>query len=233
MTNCLVENMSRQTTCCQANLIFPKTQVTITLAQGHGAGGGPAGRGNRGRGGCVRGRGGRGRGAAGRGAGRGARGRGGGRGRGAGRGHGRGRGRGRGGHAGGVDLFNPVAGYDDLDAGGLDNLPPFNPATQPGFHPPDGFAPTCERDFFELFFSGVVDNIVEFTNVYAAAHLAERSSYAEANGEWEQTTREEMYKLFACLLFQGFNKLPATRDYWRETSLFNGNYARLMIPSYW
>ena len=195
-------------------------------------------------GGAVRGRGrgavrGRGRGArGGRGRGRGlgrgnpvGRGRGnlrgrgrGGRGRGAG-----GRGRGRGGaHAN----YDAAFGYNDEDDGGLNGFPQFTPDTEPGLNLPEDFHPTCESDFFKLFFSpDVVDSIVLYTNAYAVAHIAAKPTYANANGQWTPTTRDEMYSFLALLLFQAYLKLPDMGDYWSTESLFDGNYARSMIPS--
>ena len=76
-----------------------------------------------------------------------------------------------------------------------------------------------------------MDSLVDFTNTYAAAHIGEKKSYADENGQWIPTTREEMYKFIALLIFQAYYKLPAIRDYWRTTSLFDGNYARAMIPN--
>ena len=86
-----------------------------------------------------------------------------GRGRGRGRGHGRGalrRGRGvrsRGGR-GRAARSAPEAendcvkswGDDDVTAYGA--MPPFEPHREPGFHPPEGFAPKREVDFFLLIF---------------------------------------------------------------------------------
>ena len=86
--------------------------------------------------------------------------------------------------------------------------------------------------FFQLYCSEeVVDDIVRFTNAYAEEHIAEKRTYQNSQGGWTPTTREEMYKFFALLIFQGMHRLPCIRDYWRQTSLYNGNYARLMIPT--
>ena len=182
---------------------------------------------------CERGRGARGGRGRGRGLGRGnplGRGRGnlrgrgrGGRGRGAG-----GRGRGRGGaHAN----YDAAFGYNDEDDGGLNGFPQFTPDTEPGLNLSEDFHPTCESDFFKLFFSPDVDSIVLYTNAYAVAHIAAKPTYANANGQWTPTTRDEMYSFLALLLFQAYLKLPDMGDYWSTESLFDGNYARSMIPS--
>eukprot|EP00117_Sycon_ciliatum_P041066 scpid61595/ scgid5827/ PiggyBac transposable element-derived protein 4 len=180
--------------------------------------------------------------ARGRGAGRGrgqavgvpARGRGRGRGAATGRGRGAARGRGRGaargqGRGRGIQYEN-CSGYDDVDQLQT-NTPEFN-ITGTGLNLPDNFAPTCELDFFKLYFPDeVVDSIVKFTNLYAHEHIAEKKTY-QTDGVWKETNRNEFYGLLAFLFFQGFHPLPATRDYWRVTSLYNGNYARCMIRTY-
>ena len=175
----------------------------------------------------VRGRG-RGRGATGRGRGavRGLRGRGaGGRG-----GTANTRGRGRG-HAA-QPMYARASGYDDIDAGGPAQFPTFQPSTPSGLKLPDDFSPQCEADFFKLYFPiHVVDRIVEFTNAYARAHIHQKKSYAMADGTWKDTTTEEMYSFMAILLYQGWHTLPEIRDYWKTSSLYAGNYGRLMIPS--
>ena len=40
-----------------------------------------------------------------------------------------------------------------------------------------------------------------------------------------------MYSFLALLLFQAYLKLPDKGDHWSTESLFDGNYARSMIPS--
>ena len=126
--------------------------------------------------------------------------------------------------------YPPISGYNDEDMGGP-GAPDFQPSSPAGLKLPPDFLPTCEADFFRLFFSvDVVERIVEFTNAYAVARIAERSSYS-VNNEWTPTTVQEMYCFLALLLFQGFHKLPEIRDYWKTSSLHNGNYARAMIPA--
>ena len=192
--------------------------------------------------GAVRGRGRGARGGRGRGA-RGGPGRGRGRGRGnaVGRGRGNNQGRGRGARGRGVGgrgrggfhaNYDPASGYNDVDDGGLNDFPEFTPGTAPGLHLPDDFHPTCESDFFKLFFTAeVVDSMVQFTNAYAVANIANKPAYANTNGEWTPTTRVEMYRFLALLLFQAYFKLPEMEEYWSTDSLFDGNYARSMISS--
>ena len=119
----------------------------------------------------------------------------GGRGRGAG-----GRGRGRGGaHAN----YDTAFGYNDEDDGGLNGFPQFTPKTEPGLNLPEDFHPTCESDFFKLFFSpDVVDSIVLYTNAYAVAHIAAKPTYANANGQWTPTTRDECTASSLCCCFK-------------------------------
>ena len=114
----------------------------------------------------------------------------------------------------------------------MDGAPDFTPDSQPGLHLPAGFEPTCEGDFFKLFFPPhVVDAIVEYTNAYAQANIAAKPSHANKDGEWTPTTRGEIYRLLAVLLYQALNRLPEVKDYWCTESLFDGNYVRSMIPS--
>ena len=71
--------------------------------------------------------------------------------------------------------------------------------------------------FFELYFSpDVVDSVVQFTNAYAEEHIADKRAYQNSKCEWTPTTREEIYKLIAFLIFQGMHRLPSMHDYWRD-----------------
>eukprot|EP00117_Sycon_ciliatum_P038890 scpid79939/ scgid3040/ len=90
---------------------------------------------------------------------------------------------------------------------------------------------TCELDFFKLYFTeDIVARIVEYTNSYAREHIGEKRSYA-VQGEWVDTTNEEIYCLFALLFHMAFNRLPEIRQFWSEESLFRGNYARSMVST--
>ena len=123
-----------------------------------------------------------------------------------------------------MPLYFAANSYEDQDDHGPEELPQFHPVDgAQGPQLPAGFEPTCELDFFKLFFSDeVVDAITGFTNAYARAHISRKPSYGRrADGHWEPTTREEQFKLLA-LLCQGLNKLPELEDYWRVTSLCNG-----------
>ena len=125
--------------------------------------------------------------------------------------------------------------YDDSDDDSPDNIPAFLPTNgQVGMNLPDDFVPSSKSDFFKLYFSEtIVDAIAQFTNIYAHAHIHQRPEYRRfSDGQWQDTTRAEIYNLIALLLFQGINKLPEAKDYWCTSSLFSSNYARLMIPSY-
>ena len=206
----------------------------------------------RGRAGGIRGCG---RGAArgnGRGRGRGVGGARGGHGRGAGAGQarGRGRGRGRGGGGGGGGGGDGVPGgdppangggneanqgdlrsWDDTDDEGAGAAPHFAPDSPPGYSLPPNFHPTEEADFFKLFFTPmIVAALAAFTNTYAWMHVADCPSYGDRFGAWQEATGEEMYKLFALLIYTGLVKLPSERGYWKTTSLYHGTWARRMIP---
>ena len=140
----------------------------------------------------------------------------------------RGRGRGARGCGRGAHFVN-LNSYDDADAGGFADFPPFQPAGQHCLQIPDAVKITCENDFFKLYSTPqVVDSIVQFTNTYATTRIAEeygRSYTRRSDGQWEPTTLEEIYKFLALLIFLGVFKLPEMKDYWRTTLLFDGNYA--------
>ena len=142
-----------------------------------------------------------------------------------------GRGRGGGARGRGAALrYQPARGYGDVDVSGRASLPEFTGTS--GLQLPANFKPTCEADFFKLYFSDtIVKRIAQYTNAYAIAHLAERPSHANKDKQWDATNTDEIYRLISLLLFQAFCRLPATRDYWRTSSLFCGNYARAIIPS--
>ena len=125
--------------------------------------------------------------------------------------------------------------YNDADVDGPAQIPPFQPNNDhEGLNLPAEFAPTNELDFFRLYFSDeIVDDIVQFTNAHAHANIPSRPLYSRhSDGHWQDTTREEIYKVIALLIHQSLSKLPEACDYWSTASLFNGNYKRNMIPSY-
>lgn len=161
-------------------------------------------------------------------------GRGRGRGAGTGRDRGRGRGRGAGNHQGAAAMFAVLSTYDDPDDDGPAGLPQFledeNNKSGPQF--PEDCNPGSELDFFQLCFDDrVVEKIVDYTNAYARAHIHERPTYANKEGQWTPTTCDEIRRLMAFLIYQGFARMPSLKSYWKSTSLFAGNYARRMIPS--
>ena len=126
--------------------------------------------------------------------------------------------------------YQPASGYTDDDTDGPAALPVFSSPS--GIQLPENFHPTCESEFFKPYFTEqIVDSIARFTNCYAEVHLTDKPSHANKDKEWDAIDSAEMYKLIALLLFQSYNRLPASRDYWRTSSLFCGNNAHAIIPS--
>ena len=61
---------------------------------------------------------------------------------------------------------------------------PFAPNRPPGLHLSEDFAPTTEVDFFNLFLGPEqLVYIVEFTNMYAQAHIDAHLSYKNKDGK--------------------------------------------------
>ena len=132
----------------------------------------------------------------------------------------------------GGEVLPGVHGWDDSDDEGAGIAPEFQPNSPAGLSLPEGFQPTCEADFFKLFFTEVVvASIAAFTNTYAWLHILDFPSYGDEHGAWEDTNVEETYHLIALLLYMGLCRFPCERDYYRVTSLYHGNWARAMIPS--
>ena len=201
--------------------------------RGRGRGGRGRGRGGvRGRGGGGHGRGAGGHGAGGRGAGgRGAGGRGaGGRGAG-GRGAG-GRGGGAGGHCGDAGGDAATGTWKDLDENALDHED-FQPSRELGVHLPDDFVPAGPLSFFRLFFSvAMLQSVVQFTNLYAAHHVAGNRSYGDKYGAWRDTNLEELDAFIGLVIFMGFCRLADMNRYWSRTSFYKGLWARRFISSH-
>ena len=87
-----------------------------------------------------------------------------------------------------------------------DHVPPvfkFEPQREAGFHFPEDFAPVCELDFFELFFSDeVIQTIADHTNDYADMHILGKLAYAQPDGSWHPTSSEEIRKFVGFLLYR-------------------------------
>ena len=80
----------------------------------------------------------------------------------------------------------------------------FQPAREVGVHLPDGFLPTCPIDFFKLFFPlAVTQNVVAFTNTYAAQRISNYFDYGDRHCAWQETNADEMYAFIALLIYMG------------------------------
>ena len=103
----------------------------------------------------------------------------------------------------------------------------FTPCRPAGLQLPDNFQPSESIDFFSLFFSDdVLEKIVEFTNVYAWGKIDEKHSYAQQDGSWQETTKEEISKLIGVFIYFGLVPVPDCMNYWSTQSLYHGLWAR-------
>ena len=111
-----------------------------------------------------------------------------------------------------------------------DHVPPvfeFEPQREAGFHFPKDFAPVCEMDFFELFFSDeVIRTIADHTNDYADMHIFGKLTYAQPDGCWHLTSSEEIRKFVAFLLYMGLVRVGSYELYWSTASLYYGLWGR-------
>ena len=124
-----------------------------------------------------------------------------------------------------------LKGWNDHDV--APTLPAFIPSRPAGAYFPDNFQPANELDFFELFFTpAVLQDIVDNTNGYAAAQILAKPSYQSADGSWQHTDVEELRKLLGIIIYMGIVKLPHMKHYWSTAPLFQGTWARAMIPRY-
>ena len=132
----------------------------------------------------------------------------------------------------GAVLAAPPKSWKDIDDPPHAGHSPFVPNRPAGAQFPVGFQPKRAADFFMLFFTAeVIASIAAFTNKYAWMHVLENSSYACADGSWQETTPEEIVKVIAFIIFTGLVRLPRLDRYWSVSSLYHGNWARALIPS--
>jgi len=151
----------------------------------------------------------------------------------------RGRGRERGGLRGrrganprpDIPVQPAVEGYDVPDV--TNQLPNFTPNRPSGLHfeiPILRGAMTSALDFFKLFFtSELITSICQHTNSYAWANIANKQSFADKDGAWQETTPEEMGRFFALILYCGLVDVSSFHRYWSTKSLYHGLWARTMM----
>ena len=89
-------------------------------------------------------------------------------------------------------------------------------------------------DFFNLFFTvGMINSICTITNDYANQHIFEgtHQSYVKSDGSWQDVTPNEIKRLIALLIYFGLVKVVGTVEkYWSKKSLYNGLWARAIMP---
>lgn len=73
--------------------------------------------------------------------------------------------------------------------------------------------------------------IVQFTNEYARMHIPHHPYCGSKRGAWMETTTQEMYRLFAIIIYMSLVNMPEVDDYWKTTAPFHGLWARAIIPS--
>lgn len=103
------------------------------------------------------------------------------------------------------------------------HVPEFVRVKEPGPQLPEDFHGKTEFEFFKLFLTaGVVSSIADFANAYAHRKIARAPFYGNSNGEWIDTTLQEMYSFFAVSLRVGLVKMPTIGSYWSSKPLFHG-----------
>ena len=130
-----------------------------------------------------------------------------------------------------TDQHKDVCGWSDADTAPSPCL--FSPIRDSGAQFPEDFTPSNEASFFCLFFThSLMAALANFTNAYAWCRIPEKPNYADKDGAWIPTTADEMYRLVALIIYMSVFRLPRTLDYWRTSTLFHGNWARKIIPTY-
>ena len=77
-------------------------------------------------------------------------------------------------------------------------------------------------DFFSLYFDEeVIQKIAKHANEYGNSTIHQKNSYADKNGDWTDTTPEEVRKLIAILLYHGLVRVNTFRRYWSTKSLYH------------
>ena len=89
-------------------------------------------------------------------------------------------------------------------------------------------------EFFNLFFTlEMINSICRHTNDYANQHIFEgtHQAYAKSDGSWQDVSPNEVKKLIALLIYFGLVKVVGSVDkYWSKKSLYNGLWARAIMP---
>lgn len=118
--------------------------------------------------------------------------------------------------------------YDDEDLK-LNNLQPFTPERTPGHQLSSNQlrGKKSALDFFSLFFGEqVISKIAKHTNEYDHKTIYNKSTNSKESGEWKETSPEEIRRLIALLLYQGFVRVSSFKSYWSTKSLYHGLWAR-------
>nr|XP_054750142.1 piggyBac transposable element-derived protein 4-like [Lytechinus pictus] len=130
-------------------------------------------------------------------------------------------------------------GYDDrdVDAPSTKQLR-FQPSNPPGIQLEHvrtrSTASSMSKaiDFFKLFLTvELVQQLVDFTNAYATAHIVDRPTYADAGGGWKAVTMEEFYSLIGLLIYMGLAQFSDVDCYWSTKYPYHGSWARAFIKS--
>ncbi|XP_063958469.1 piggyBac transposable element-derived protein 4-like [Lytechinus pictus] len=86
---------------------------------------------------------------------------------------------------------------------------------------------TTAQDYFKLFFTiEVIQQICDYTNKYANAHIANNSTYASSDGTWNPVTVDEMWSLIGLLIYMGLARFPDIESYWSTATLYHGSWSR-------
>ena len=127
-----------------------------------------------------------------------------------------------------VTVDDNMKSYNDNDVE-LNDIQAFTPERTPGpqLNSNQLRGKKNALDFFSLFFDDqVISKIVKHTNEYGYQTIHNKSTYAEDNGGWVETSSEEIRKLIALLLYQGLVRVSSFKSYWSTKSLYHGLWAR-------
>lgn len=98
---------------------------------------------------------------------------------------------------------------DNSDHEGAGGRPGFQPNAPAGLRLPENFQPTCEADFFKLFFTPVlVTALAVFTSTYAWMNILDHPNYGDEQGTWVEINANDIYRLLALLFYMGVCWFP-------------------------
>ena len=114
--------------------------------------------------------------------------------------------------------------YDDVDCY-VNKIGSFSPSRNPGLRI-DRHSLCMKNtalDFFSLEFDRqLIQKIVRYTNEYVHITIMNKSTYADKDGAWVETTPAKIRKLTALLIYPGVVWVNIFKRYWSTKSLYHG-----------